>query len=377
MRVVALSNEFGQELFGGAGTAATGMLRTLASAGVQVTVVVPGDESAGPRRIQATEQLRVLSVPRRHPYFGALGMVDAERVLSEFPELCGLWDLIHIQAINFAPMAQRLAARQIPLLYSVYSLLRDDLDDDGHPDLRAQFAVQDQLLLKAQVIHLISESQRTRLAGYLPECSSRVRVVPLGISWPAGPSWHGMDSGSFLYVGRLIYHKGVEDLLRAFHLLKQEGRIYPLDIVGKGPDYYEERLSFLVRNWQLGAQVNFRGWAPGAGDIRQWMERSRALVMPSHREAFGLVALEGMATGIPLIASQSGGLAELVDRTTALVFPAGDCGQLAAHLHRAMGNPVLCARLAERAHARAQTLRWEQLVDPYLHLYRFSMNDAR
>ncbi|MDR3539792.1 MAG: glycosyltransferase family 4 protein [Desulfosporosinus sp.] len=365
MNVLSLTNEFEEECFGGAGTAATGMLYMLDSMGVQQTVIVPRSDWNVPDWILRGRQIKVLGLPRNSHYFGYLGMIRVDVVLQEFPELSQTWDLIHCHAINFTPLAYTLSGGLTPILYSVYSFLREELGDRSEPELQAQFKIQEELLMRCQCIQLISQSERNYLAGHFPQYLYKTEVLPLGISWPA-EQWQPGNKNEFLYVGRLMDYKGIEDLIMAMSILFfQSGQRIHLNIVGQGPDYYEAYLRKLVQSKKLRAWVKFHGRIPSS-EVRQWMRSASGLVVPSRREAYGMVALEGMAIGAPLIASRAGGLAELVSQDCALTFEAGNVKQLADVLRTARDNPALLRALATKARARASTLEWGQLASRYL-----------
>ena len=364
LNVLSLTNEFEEESFGGAGTAATGMLYMLDCLGVQQTVIVPRSDWDVPGWVLRGQQINVLGLPRNSYYFGHLGMIKADVVLQEFPELSQEWDLIHSHAINFTSLAYTLSGGIIPILYSVYSFLREELGDRPEPELQAQFIIQEELLMRCQHIQLISQSEKNYLAGRFPQYLSKTEVLPIGISWPS-ERWQPGNENEFLYVGRLIDYKGVEDLIQAMSLIRQSGRQIQLNIVGKGPDYYEAYLKKLVQSKKLGALVKFHGWIPST-EVRQWMGRASGLVVPSRREAYGLVALEGMAIGTPLIASRVGGLVDLVSRDCALTFEAGNVTQLAQTLITAYNNPSLLRSLAEKGREQALAYEWGQLAPKYL-----------
>ncbi|MDA8228420.1 MAG: glycosyltransferase family 4 protein [Desulfitobacterium hafniense] len=367
MAVLSLTNEFGEEKFGGAGSSVTGMLHMLDRHGVRQTVVVPRTNLESPTQI-CTGRLTVLNLPRKGPCFGDLGLINVQVAIRDFPDLKRHWDMIHIHAINFAPLAYALAEGRIPILYSVYSFLRQELSNSSEPELQAQFAVQDELIDRCQKIHLISQSEKQYFAGSYPLRLDKTEVVPVGISLPLG-SWQKGRSNRFLYVGRLLDYKGIEDLIKAVFYVKQTGRQIYLDIVGSGDPAYEARLKLLVQSMRLSSQVRFFGWISGS-EVLQLMERAAALVVPSHRESFGLVALEGMAIGVPLIASKAGGLAELVDSSCALTFEPGSIQALSSRLSMAVDNPSILPGLARRARERALAFDWKRLAPRYLQLYQ-------
>ena len=363
MNVLTLTNEFEEENFGGAGTAATGMLYMLDRLGVQQTIIVPRSDWNVPRWVSRGRQMKVLGLPRNAYYFGYLGMIKADVVRQEFPELNQAWDLIHIHAINFTPLAYTLSAGVIAILYSVYSFLRKELEDRPEPELQAQFKIQEELLMRCQRIQLISQSEKNYLAGRFWQYLTKTEVLPIGNSWPT-ERWLPGNVNEFLYVGRLLDYKGIEDLIQAMSLIQQSGRQIHLNIIGKGSDQYEAYLRKLVQSKRLGVSIKFHGWMPSA-EVRRWMGRAGCLVVPSRREAYGMVALEGMSIGIPIIASRAGGLEELVSNV-ALTFEAGNVNQLAGAIRTALNNPHRLQTLAARGRERALMFEWDQLAPRYL-----------
>lgn len=336
--------------------------------GIQQTVIVPRSDWNAPSWLLRGQRIKVLGLPRNSHYFGYLGMIKTDVVFQEFPELYQDWDLIHSHAINFTPLAYTLSQGLIPIVYSVYSFLRKELGDRSEPELQAQFKIQEELLMRCQRIHLISQSERNYLAGRFPQYLPKTEVLPLGITIPL-ERWQPRNNNEFLYVGRLLDYKGIEDLIKAVSVLKQSGRQIHLNIVGKGSDSYVGFLKQLVQSLKLGASVQFHGWMTSS-EVRRWMANATSLVVPSRREAYGLVALEGMSIGTPIIASNAGGLAEAVSNACALTFEAGNMAQLAGVLASALDNPLLMQSLAAKGRERALTYEWGQFASRYLALLK-------
>lgn len=364
LNVLVLTNEFEEESFGGAGTAATGIVYMLDRMGIRQTVIVPRSDWNEPRWFTRGKQIKVLGLPRNPRYFGYLGVARSSVLRQEFPELWQKWDLIHIQAINFAALADTLANSNLPILYSVYSFLREELGDRKDPGLQAQFKAQEELLKKCQKIHLVSQSQKSYLSNHFPEYLSKAEVLSLGITLPE-ESWNQENINQFLYLGRLMDYKGVEDLIKAIEIVSLSGRLIYLDIVGKGPDLYEKYLKRLVQLMNLETHIQFYGWRTTA-EVQHWMTKAAGLVIPSWREAFGFVALEGMALGTPLIVSRAGGLKELVSDEYALTFEAGNVDELSKALIMALDHPSLLNPFSVKARQQAVNYEWTRLGSRYL-----------
>lgn len=131
------------------------------------------------------------------------------------------------------------------------------------------------------------------------------------------------------FLGRLVVHKGVYVLLHALHTLGKRGLRPNLTIIGKGPE--RENLEKLVGELGLGAQVTFAG-SPSSEDVRCILNEHHIMVVPSTwEESFGVVALEGEASGCVVVASHAGGLPEAVG-PAGMTFKRGDSDDLADKL---------------------------------------------
>jgi len=151
-----------------------------------------------------------------------------------------------------------------------------------------------------------------------------------------------------LYVGQLIRGKGVDLLLKAAALLKGQWR---LTIVGAGNG--EGKLRDLCGKLGLGGQVRFAGWTrhEALGDL---YEAARVVVAPSRwPEPFGMVGVEAMAHGRPVVGFAVGGIPDwLEDGVTGLLAGEQDVAGMAAALERLLADDALARRLGEGARRR-------------------------
>jgi glycosyltransferase involved in cell wall biosynthesis len=156
---------------------------------------------------------------------------------------------------------------------------------------------------------------------------------------PSSPAWRWR----LLYVGRVVEQKGIETAIAVLPLLPQEAE---LRIVGDGDAPYRSRLERLASKLGVTERVRFEGARPR----EQLLDIYRAcdcVVFPVQwSEPWGLVPLEAMAVGRPVLATGRGGSGEyLVDETNSLLFEAGDAGALATRLDLLAQEPALRRRL--------------------------------
>ncbi len=177
----------------------------------------------------------------------------------------------------------------------------------------------------------------------------KVKVIPFGIRSDPWTDLQPRRNGGFLFIGRLVPYKGLEILLEAMGNIPD----CKLDMVGQGP--LESALEERIRLSNLGSRVKLHG--PCKPDqLAELMAGARALVLPSldQSETFGLVQLEAMAAGVPVIASDlPSGVAEVgVGGETCLLVPPGDAASLSAALERIFDDDALAQSLGEAARER-------------------------
>lgn len=153
------------------------------------------------------------------------------------------------------------------------------------------------------------------------------------------------DAADFLFLGELRHLKGVDVLLRALKRVNDgRARSARAVIVGDGPD--AGIFKSQAQDLGLGAHVSF----PGAMPAAEAFTLARALVMPSRAESFPYVVLEAGAAGIPMLATDVGGIPEIVAGTDTGLLPAGDEATLAIAMQSLLDDP-------DTAHQRAWRLR--------------------
>lgn len=177
-----------------------------------------------------------------------------------------------------------------------------------------------------------SDFARRTFADRIGDIATPHRVVPNGLM-PAdfAPHQPAPDAANFVFIGELRELKGVEVLLRALKRLSEGGPMSAV-IVGSGPD--EGRFRALATTLDLDDCVRFASAMPA----REAFSLGHVLVVPSLKESFPYIVLEGAAAGIPLIATSVGGIPEMVAGTRKTLIEPGDDLALAEAMRRTVSE---------------------------------------
>ena len=171
------------------------------------------------------------------------------------------------------------------------------------------------------------------------------------------------------FIGRLVREKGVQHLLEALPLIRDRFPRVRAVIAGQGPHAGE--LHHLALHLGIDRHVTFAGYIDEE-TRNQLYAHADVAVFPSLYEPFGLVALEAMATGTPVVVADTGGFAETVAHgVTGLRVAAGSADALAGEICALLGDPELARRLARRALQEVEEkYSWPSIARRYESMYR-------
>jgi glycosyltransferase involved in cell wall biosynthesis len=159
------------------------------------------------------------------------------------------------------------------------------------------------------------------------------------------------DAREILYVGQVIRGKGVDLLLRA---LAQVSGPWHATVVGAGN--HLDTCRNLARELGIEERVSFPGWVPHGELTRFYLDAALTVVPSRWPEPFGMVGIEAMARGRPVVGFAVGGIPDwLEDEVTGLLVPEADTGAMAAAIDRLLGDQALRTRLGQAAAQRVRT----------------------
>src|SRR6266699_1320057 len=389
MRVLHLTTEFPPVIYGGLGTAVGGLVMASAHTGMSVGVLLVGESSLGGYdRPDPAEHLIPLHVESAADPGGVtifhLSWFDA---MEASVRLVEMWrpDIVHLHAFWLWPIARAIQKRLgTPLVYTVHSLDRAEYElGQGPPECLTQWEIQEAAITTSDRVIALSRSEKELLMQYCPGVGDRVRIVGNGIAdncraHGARPEKRRSEPLQVLYIGRFVERKGIGDLFSAIPSVLARAPASRFILIGghrhcSGAEMEHRWLPPALSPYR--SQISFMGWlAPD--EAEEWYDTADILVVPSWYEPFGMVILEGMLHGLPIVASAIGGPAEILEHErTGLLFPPRDVEALARAVLQFVENPAqrrdIGAAAVEEVH---REWLWRRIVEKMRCVYQEIMS---
>jgi glycosyltransferase involved in cell wall biosynthesis len=214
------------------------------------------------------------------------------------------------------------------------------------------------VMRRAAAVTTVSEFLATDLRRFMPEIASKIVVTPMPLdveSFAAGANAPKVQPPRVLFAGNLIASKGVDVLIDAIALLRDQGVSCQLRIIGAGPE--ESKLHALAAQRALGDAVT---WSPFISQHELPAEYGEAtitaLVSRGQAEGLGLVLAEALLAGSAVVGTAAGGIPEVVvDEQTGLIATDGDAADLARQIDRLLADRKLRDRTVEAGRARIRS----------------------
>lgn len=274
-------------------------------------------------------------------------------------------DLIHMNTSQGGAYFHLLThnRRPAPVLFSLHYLNEGDRLDAN--------SLMGRSLMSADWVSAVSQFMLASGLSLVPDIASRSSVVVNGLPWPgAKPTPLPADEPRLLVMGRVVVQKGFDLALEAFAIVRRQCPAARLVVAGSGEALPSLRL--LASDLGVQDSVDFVGWVDPPA-IPELINTATLVVAPSRwEEPFGLVALEAAQMGRPVVATNVGGLGEVVVHgETGLLAPREDPAALAEAILSLLANPQWAQSMGQAGRERASsTFSFERMVDAYDILYR-------
>jgi phosphatidyl-myo-inositol dimannoside synthase len=374
MRILMLNNEF-PPLGGGMGTTHQAVLRLLAGrAEFEIDVVTAG--LAGRYEVEAfAERVTMYRVPvwnhnlhhstNRELILYAAQALPLARNLHRARryDFCLAWSALPAGAVALALRRLGLAylvwvsGPDIPGFERRYRAIYPLLQPLIRATWRGAAAVIAKCAEEVEMIHAV-------------DSGVDVTVIPNGVDleqFHAGNSAPDTGPLRVICAARLIERKGQQHLIEAVRRLADRGRDVRLVLVGTGDMH--AALVEQARRMNVAERVEFAGYVPRE-EIAGWYRRAHVFALPSFNEGLSLAALEGLAAGLPLVLSRTGGTRDLVEEgVNGLTFEWADVATLARHLELLDANRALVRQMAAASRRRAARFGWPAITARFVELF--------
>jgi D-inositol-3-phosphate glycosyltransferase len=377
------------------------LTRTLGKLGVRVDVFTRSQDEHVPHVLHDLGyHNRVVHIPAGPEV--PLPKAELERYIPKFVQ--GIksfaesknihYDLIHSHYWMSGLAAIELSQTwNIPFLHMFHTLvLMKNRIAQTPQEMEGEYRIlgEKKVISKANRIIAATLAEKSQLEFLYKAPSSKISVIPPGVDTrhfypiPKDEAKEVVgvpeDSHTILFVGRIEPLKGIDKLIQAISIIQNNGELrccpHNLVIIGGEPNAKSEemnaemaRLQDMVEDLGIENFVIFLG-KQDQQLLPYYYSASEIVVMPSHYESFGMVALEAMACGTPVIASQVGGLAFLVrDGETGFVVPGNDVQMLAKRIVELIKDKDLRNKLGNKSAEYAQLYAWEIISEKMIEVY--------
>jgi len=259
------------------------------------------------------------------------------------------------------------------------------------PDRLERIKVEKEILQHMDAVITSNPHEKAFLSSTYGYSAENVFIIPLGVDttlFRPLTSLHAKkyigfsDEKIVLYVGRIDPVKGIEWLIRAFKEATAENENSRLLIVGGQYSHTAPENNYLTYLKRLASELALEQKVEFTGPKKQtalpcYYSAAEVCVIPSLYESFGMVALEAMACGTPVIASNTGGLATTVaHRLTGFLVQPRDSQELSCRLKQILYNENLREKLGKQALAWVRKFNWHEVAQYFIKVYNDELTDG-
>jgi len=383
MKILMLSWEYPPRIVGGISRVVEGLSRSLTALGHEVHVItneMPGYPVEDRDRGAFIHRVPIESpTPNFHAWVMMMDHYFSKRAGRLAREIGG-FDIVHVHDWLVLPTGSEvknfLSTTMVTTLHSLEFRRSGGIDT---PESKMVDSLEWWSTYESSLVIVCSRSMMDDTIAHFRVPRDKLREIPIGID-PARFRNRNLDRTRvrqkygvyqdeklILFVGRLTNQKGCEYLIRAIPYV---ARYFNVKLLVAGDGYLRSELESMARKSGGGSRVVFAGYV-GDEDLTDLFLSSDVMAIPSIYEPFGVVALEAMAAGLPVVASSVDGLAEIVrhEENGILVFPR-DASSIAWGVSRILSDPANSKRLIENAFKDIEDrFSWEAVAKETINVY--------
>jgi D-inositol-3-phosphate glycosyltransferase len=376
------------------------LARELGARGVPVDIFTRSQDRTLPTVQPLSCGVRVINL-----HTGPVAPYDKNWILTYLPEFVSRvrcfaegedlqYDVIHSHYWLSGEAALRLrrtwGTPVVHMSHTLGAMKNSVARSDEEVETSRRIMIERRLMHAADAIVAATPLDRAQMVWHYGADVDRIQVVPCGVDLqrfqPVDPVAARVSLGLpaaerlLLCVGRMEPLKGMDALIRALALLRDQRpewaeQLRVLLIGGEDEsssfawNAEQRRLDGLRRRLGVADRVDFLGARPQE-DLPRYFAAADVVAVPSHYESFGLVALEALASGAAVVASNAGGLAFTIeDGRSGLLFPPDDHVALAQRIATLLDDPSVAARQRVAARRRAEEFAWVDMSRRIIRLY--------
>ena len=226
----------------------------------------------------------------------------------------------------------------------------------------------------AQAVIVPSKYTAQKVREFYGVSPRRIRIIPLGIDlerWQAHLKKVRQKPDrppTILCVAKQYPRKGIADLIRAHAKILTALPQVHLCLVGSGPEFEANRK--LAQNMGIAANINFVGDVNDDALLAEYYRNADVFCLPSYHETFGIVFVEAMAAGLPVVAYRTTAVPEVVAENTGILIEQGNIDRLAQNLVNLLSDVKLRQELGRAARMHARKFTWENSAERLIPLLK-------
>jgi D-inositol-3-phosphate glycosyltransferase len=312
------------------------------------------------------------------------------------------YDIIHshyfVSGIIGIMLRERLNAPVVHMFHTLGAMKNVVARSDEERETGQRIALEGDLMRQADTIVAATTLDMSQMVWHYDANPEHIRIVPCGVDLHRFQPHDMAEARSILglpaqptplvlLIGRIEPLKGIDALIRAVALVRQQHpHLAELEaiVVGGASDQQPEhwnteqrRLDQIRRELGIAHAIKFVGARPQS-QLSLYHAAADVVTMPSHYESFGMAALEAMASGRPVIATNAGGPATIITHgVNGLLTPPDNAAELAQHLAYVLQDSHTAYKLGTSARQRAERYGWSNIGCDILDIYRAALRQQR
>ncbi len=364
MKVLIISKYF-HPFKGGVETVVFEHAKRLVKKGFAVTVIAHDHKKSRKTKEEVIEGIKVIRIPTLFNFGNApISPSVFFQVLKED------YDILHLHSPNsfsnpLAFLANLLKRKPVVITYHSDIIPHSLIMKVFKPIYEKTF--KKMIFKKAKTI-MPTSPQYVKISDTLKEYEEKIVVIPNGIDLRKFKPGKQREKTTILFVGRLIYYKGLYVLLEAMKRVIREIPEAQLIIAGEGE--LKEELKKKTSKLELRKHVHFIGRVREE-EKKKLMSKCTVFVLPSvHKsEAFGVVLLEAMASGAPVITTDVSGTVFAAGKA-GIIVPKKNSEALAKAIIKVLKNKKLREEMSKKSIQHVKEFEWDKIVDEVINVYR-------